>query len=105
MKKPVLAVLGVAGACAACCAIPLAIPLWAGLSAAGMGWLGWEGLASGSALLLAGAGMIAATLIAAGLMARRSRKTTCAVQAPDKACSVNPDKAQAGSCACAPGAT
>lgn len=105
MKKPVLAVFGVAGACAACCAIPLAIPLWAGLSAAGMGWLGWETLASGSSLLLAGAGMLTVALIAAGVMARRSRKNSCAVQASDKACAVNTDKTQAGTCACAPGTT
>lgn len=105
MKKPVLAVLGVAGACAACCAIPLAIPLWAGLSAAGMGWLGWEGLASGSGLLLAGAGMIAVALIVAAIMARRSQKTACTVQATDQACAVTPGKPQARTCACAPGTT
>src|SRR5690349_9639120 len=41
MKKPLLAAAGLAGACAACCAIPLAIPLLGGLSAAGL--LGWAG--------------------------------------------------------------
>lgn len=35
MKKPVLAVLGVAGACVACCTIPLAIPLFGGAAALG----------------------------------------------------------------------
>ncbi|QHE89125.1 hypothetical protein [Hydrogenophaga sp. BPS33] len=41
MKKPVLAALGVAGACVACCTIPLAIPLFGGAAALGLtSWLG-----------------------------------------------------------------
>lgn len=105
MKKPVLAALGVAGACAACCAIPLAIPLLGGLSFAGLGWLGWETLASspGPGLLLAGAALIAVSLVMAGVRFRRSRKNRCAPQAPAGACAVNPDKTLTGTCACAQG--
>lgn len=46
MKKPLLAALGLAGACVACCTVPLALTLVGGLSAAGLaGGLGawWAG--------------------------------------------------------------
>ena len=39
MKKVGLATLGVAGACAACCAIPLAIPIIGTLSISGLSLL------------------------------------------------------------------
>lgn len=53
MKK-VLAVFGVAAACAACCAIPIAMPLFAGLTASGLGWAmsGWQ--TAGTLLLATG---------------------------------------------------
>lgn len=51
MKK-VLAVFGVAAACAACCAIPVALPLVAGLAASGLG-LAISGWQFAAALLLA----------------------------------------------------
>lgn len=40
MKKPILAALGLAGACVACCSVPIAVTLLSGLPAAGLaGWL------------------------------------------------------------------
>jgi hypothetical protein len=63
MKKTFLAALGLAGACAACCSIPIALTLFGGLSAAGatawflgspMAQLAVMGVAA--ALLLAAAG-------------------------------------------------
>lgn len=54
MKKPLLAGVGVVGACAACCAIPLALPILSGLSAAGLaGALSWHQLSGGAAAGLA----------------------------------------------------
>lgn len=61
MKKPVLAVLGVGAACAACCAAPVALSLAAGLgfagfSLAGIGAasVGWIAGAAGAVLMLFG---------------------------------------------------
>ncbi|MFN9470607.1 hypothetical protein [Acidovorax sp.] len=41
MKKPLLATIGLAGACAACCAVPLLVPILSGLSVAGLAGLDW----------------------------------------------------------------
>lgn len=81
MKKPLLATLGVAGACAACCAIPLAVPLLGGLSVAGLVALDWTGLVSVAAAPVGAA--IAATLLAGGaLWWHKRRKATASCAAP-----------------------
>ena len=59
MKKPLFAALGVAGACAACCSIPLLIPLLGGTAIAAL-VTGW-GLELGTALNI----LIAAALVVA----------------------------------------
>lgn len=102
MKKPVLAVLGVAGACAACCAIPLAIPLLGGLSLAGAGFMSWDTLSTGPVWLPWGVGALAtaALVMAAWFMLRR--KNACPATPAAPACSVGGDSPEAGSCGCAP---
>jgi hypothetical protein len=95
MKKPLLAGIGVVGACAACCAVPLALPLLSGLSAAGLaGVIGWDWFSAGAAVGAA----IAAAGVAAGLgvwMIRRRRPA-------GPSCAVPLDAAaQSGGCGCA----
>jgi hypothetical protein len=68
--KPAIGLLGVTAACAACCAIPLALPTL--LAAAGLG-LGVVGLPV--AALATGT---AAVLLA--FMARRKRAKRCSIQ-------------------------
>lgn len=115
MKKPFLAVFGVAGACAACCAIPLAIPLLGGLSLAGAGFMSWETLAAGPAILPLGVGALAAAvLIGIWFMQRRksaclvkpeAQAGSCAAKPAANACAVSTDDPDAGACGCAPSKT
>ena len=76
MKKPVLATLGVVGACAACCAIPLALPLLSGLSVAGLASIDWDWLNIGGEVAAVGAGLAAAALVGGGLWWHRKRRAT-----------------------------
>lgn len=92
MKKPLLASIGVIGACAACCAIPIALPVLSGLSAAGFaGALGWPQLSGGA---LAGLTLGAAAAAGAGAVwfTRRAKP-----QAPS--CAL-PDANGSGGCRC-----
>jgi hypothetical protein len=88
MKKPLLATLGVAGACAACCAIPLAVPMLSGLTTVGLTAFNWDFIPDG-ARWMAGASVVAAAAwaVAAWWNARK----------PVTACGVGAD---AGSCEC-----
>lgn len=95
MKKPLLATLGVAGACAACCAIPLALPIFAGLSAAGLTSFGL-GFADLSIGVVVGTAVLAMAFVAGIGLWLRSR------QQP-KSCAVGPDLK--ASCGCASGAS
>lgn len=80
MKKPVLATLGVVGACAACCAIPLAIPVMAGLSVTGLAVLE-------PAYFNIGIGLVVAMLVGMGMwLARRRKRAACSVDAEGAAC-------------------
>jgi hypothetical protein len=63
MKKTIYGALGLAGACAACCAIPLAFPMLAGASLAGA-----AGFAAGDSMLIAAA---AASVVGLGIFLRR----------------------------------
>ncbi len=72
MKKPALATMGVVGACAACCTIPLAIPLLSGLSIAGLATLNWG--ASGAYVGVIAAGVAASAAVGAGIWWSRRRK-------------------------------
>ncbi len=97
MKKTLLAALGLAGACVACCSIPIALTLVSGLSAAGLvAWLA-DSLTAQTALA------IATALLAAGLgfgMWRAKGKTACVDTPAGASCSTG---GPAG-CTCAPGA-
>ena len=77
MKKPVLAVLGLAGACAACCSIPLALTVVSGLSAAGVAsWI------VGSPTIALAVVAIAVFGVVAGIAFWRSRRAgaSCATE-------------------------
>lgn len=96
MKKPLFAALGVAGACAACCSIPLLLPLLGGTAVAAL-LAGW-GLELGTALnVLIAAALVVA--VGAVLWVKRRRKTGC--QNPGSstpaACILPP-----GGCSCDP---
>lgn len=81
MKKPVLAVLGLAGACAACCSIPIALTLVSGLSAAGIA--SW--VLGNQTAQIAVAGL--AALVVVGIWVWRSRRADAGCEvAPAKAC-------------------
>lgn len=82
MKKPVLATLGVAGACAACCAIPLAIPLMSGLSVAGLASIDWNWVQVRGEVAAVGAGLAASLLVGAGLWWHRGRKVAAHCAGP-----------------------
>jgi len=101
MKKPLIAALGVAAACAACCTFPLAMTLWgSGALAAGLAALyGW----SNDALLAAGvATFVTAGAVGLGLwQLRRNRRTACTTPAEGSHCATDP---QAGTCGCGPNA-
>lgn len=83
MKKPVLATLGVAGACAACCAIPLAIPLMSGLSIAGLASVDWDWLTLSGGVAVVGAGLAAAALVGGGMWWHRRRMAAKKCAAPE----------------------
>lgn len=87
MKKPALATIGVIGACAACCTIPLALPLLGGLSVAGLASIDWDCLNVGSEVAAIGVGLVAALLVGGGIWWHRKRKaaTACAVSSASAA--------------------
>lgn len=94
MKKTIYAVLGLAGACAACCAIPIAWPMFAGASLAGAA--GWA--VGDSKLLIAGA---AAGIVGLAMFLRRR-----ALQGRSGASCATPTATTAtlgGSCGCSGG--
>lgn len=94
MKKPLLAGVGIIGACAACCAVPLALPILSGLSGGTLaGALGWDHLSGGAAAALA----VGASAVAAGLVLWLSKRAnpqalSCAVPLPGQ---------RSGGCGCA----
>lgn len=78
MKKPLLSTLGLAGACAACCAIPILVPLVSGLSVAGLIGFNWEQLSGHQNLVAVAAASAAASLMALGIWTvRRRRANAC----------------------------
>jgi hypothetical protein len=92
MKKPILAVLGLAGACAACCSIPIALTLVSGLSAAGVAsWVLGDPTAQIAVVGLA-------FLITVGIWVWRSRRAACScATAPAVGCATS----STGGCGCA----
>lgn len=74
--------LGMGAACAACCALPIAFPVLAGVTAAGFGQaiVGWP---LGLALLV----VTAATAVGiVALNRRRAEAATCASSGPSRKC-------------------
>ncbi len=83
MKKPVLTVFGVAGACAACCAIPLLVPLVGGASVAGLIAMAsgdWLGLSSNAAVIASAIVVAALVGFAIWLVRRRRSNAFCQVE-------------------------
>ena len=103
MKKPVLGGLAVAGACAACCAIPLAVPLISGASAAGLTWLiDWERITVDSEVLAIGAGLGAVLLVGGGLWwSGRRNAAACRVEEASPAVESSSSASAGSGCACA----
>lgn len=102
MKNKGLAALGVASACAACCAIPLAFPLIGGATVSGIALLGLPQLQMGivDAVLLAVAG--GAATMGAGIWFLRQRRKPGAEKGESAACTVSAATGVAG-CACSKG--
>lgn len=74
MKKPLLATIGLAGACAACCAVPVLVPVISGLSVAGLAGLDWERLLASREYLASALGVAAALAVALGIWLARRRR-------------------------------
>lgn len=84
VKKPLLATAGLIGACAACCAVPLLIPVLAGISAGALTLAGLNAWLADGHFLAVGAGVVAVTLAGWGIWHVR-RRSACAlpgVEAP-----------------------
>ncbi len=106
MKKPVLAAVGVAGACAACCAIPLLVPLVGGVSVGSLIAMAsgdWWGLSS-KAPVIASVIAVAVLVGVATWLARRRRSSAFCTVAPtvvSRGCAtVSGAGAGAGGCGC-----
>jgi hypothetical protein len=102
MKKPALAALGVAGACAACCAIPLALPLVGGLSVVGLTGLGTSLFFTDYGLMAAMAGLAVAGVAGALVWRRLRRKPAACAAAPLPLAQAAPACAHP-TCSCSPG--
>lgn len=80
MKKAGLTALGIAGACAACCAIPLAIPIIGTLSISGLSLLAIDQFLLGPAgvAIAAAASLGAATWAGAWYVGQRRKRAAMA---------------------------
>lgn len=98
MKKPLLTTIGLAGACAACCAVPLLVPIISGLSVAGLVGIDWSRLAASPEYLTVVVGVAVAFAVAMGLWLVRRRRATsaCASTATPN----NGEMLSASSCGC-----
>jgi hypothetical protein len=101
MKKPVLTTLGVAGACVACCTIPLAIPVLGGAAALGLtSWLGVNSRIGMELLVLMAIVSIVGLVSGAMVWLRRRRAKVCGTDPSNgSSCALGPD---AKGCGCAP---
>ena len=102
MKKVGLTALGVAGACAACCAIPLAIPVIGALAISGVSFLAIDQFLMGPVgIAIAPATSAAAAVWTVAWFVRQRRKRATVAQ-NGAACSI-PDSKGNGGCSCAKG--
>lgn len=102
MKKAGLTVLGVAGACAACCAIPLAIPIIGTLSVSGLSLLAIDQFLLGPAGITIAAATSLGAFVWAGAWYAGQRRKRAAMTQSGGACSI-PDSKGEGGCACSKG--
>jgi hypothetical protein len=103
VKKAGLATLVVVGACAACCAIPLAIPIIGTLSVSGLSLLAIDQFLLGPAgIAIAVATSLGAAVWAGARYVGQRRKRVAAAQT-GAACAI-PDSKGEGGCACPKGA-
>ncbi len=94
MKKRALTTAGLAGACVACCALPLALPLVAGVSVTAGATAVWDCLGEFAGVAV---GSVAIALAGAGTWwyLRSRTPSRCAIQeGPSRCnCASSPDKA------------
>lgn len=102
MKKVGLTALGVAGACAACCAIPLAIPIIGALSISGLSLLSIDQFLMGPAGIAVAAATGVGAAVWAGAWYAGQRRKRAAMAQSGASCSI-PDSKGDGGCGCAKG--
>lgn len=103
MKKAGLNALGVAGACAACCAIPLAIPIIGTLSISGLSLLAIDRFLLGPAGIAIALAASLGAAVWAGTWYLGQRRKRAEMAQNVAGCSI-PDSNGAGGCACSKGA-
>lgn len=74
MKKPLLTTIGLAGACAACCAVPLLVPIISGLSVTSVFGVDWHLFTTSRPYLAVVAGTAAGVAVALGLWLAKRRR-------------------------------
>jgi hypothetical protein len=99
MKKTVLATVGVASACASCCAFPLVVTLISGLCVAGLAALDWKCSTIGGEMGMMGTGMAASLTIGASTWYVRRWRNACTVTAQGETLD-NPTGRCAAACSC-----
>lgn len=102
MKYVGLTALGVAGACAACCAIPLATPIIGTLSISGLSYLAMDPFLLGPAGIAMAVVASLGAAIWAGVWYVAQLRKRAAMPQSRAACSI-PDSDSTGGCSCAKG--
>ena len=102
-KKVGLTTLGVVGACAACCAIPLAIPIIGALSVSGLSILAIDQFFQGSAGIAVAVAISLAAAAGVSVWYVGQRRKQAATAQSRAACSI-PDSNGDGGCGCSKGA-
>ena len=102
MKKVGLTALGVAGACAACCAIPLAIPIIGALSISGLSLLAIDQFLLGPAGIAIAVAASLGAAVWAGTWYVGQRRKLAAMAQSGASCSI-PDSTGDGGCVCTKG--
>lgn len=102
MKKIALATVGVAGACAACCAIPLAIPIMGTLSVSGLSLLAIDQFPLGPTGINIATAVSLGVIVWTGAWYVGERRKRAAIVQGAAACSI-PDSKGDGGCSCTKG--
>ena len=104
MKRVGLAALGVVAACAACCAIPLAVPFVGMLSMAGLASVGLDAIPMGVVAKVAVSIVAAGALGRAGTRVLAQRRKPCVPAPKLESCAFDANTGSA-SCACSEAAS